>query len=173
MGEHDDKVFLKRFSGIIAGLVIVTILIIIISLGNDSEDPDANPSRAILAAERVAPIAGVRTEMPAPEAIVEAEAAPESTEADQAVAQETTEEPAGAIDAAGLYAAACSACHIAGVAGAPVPGTDLWNERAANGEDVLVTNAITGIPPMMMPKGGRADFSDEEIRAIVQYMMEL
>ena len=68
MGDHDDKVFLKRFSGIIAGLVIVTILIIIIATFRD-EGPgqENNPSRLAMAAERIAPVAGVRTELPAPE----------------------------------------------------------------------------------------------------------
>lgn len=173
MGDHDDKVFLKRFSGIIAGLVIVTILIIVISVGNDRLEPGENPSRALLAAERVAPVAGVRTELPS------ADTQPTEEDADTGstpgtAKNEVADQVAGAsssIDGGAIYVSACSACHVAGVAGAPVPGSDAWAERAANGVDTLVANAIAGVGPIMLPKGGRADLSDEEIRAAVEHMM--
>ncbi|MDX1460257.1 MAG: c-type cytochrome [Xanthomonadales bacterium] len=163
MGEHDDKVFLKRFSGIITGLVIVTILIIIIAIGYDSYDPDANPSRAAMAAERVQPVAGVRTELLAkaiPDQVAEAPE-PEA----QAPAAD------GDIDGAAVYVAVCQACHLSGAAGAPVPGTDAWAERAAKGLDQLTATAISGIG-IMPAKGGRMDLSDEEVRAAVQHMLD-
>lgn len=186
MGEQDDKVFLKRFSGIIAGLVIVTILIIIIAVGYEKDNSEDNPSKAILAEERVAPVAGVRTDAPktiagpvtvevadnvelqSPQDPVNEEIAEESTA--PAESQDTASE--AGIDGAALYASACSACHMAGVAGAPVPGTDGMAERAAKGLDAVVEAAIVGVGPIMQPKGGRTDLSDEEIRAIVEYMLE-
>jgi cytochrome c5 len=172
MGEQDDKVFMKRFSGILAGLVIVTILIIIISVGSDRLEPGENPSRAILAAERVAPVGAVRTELPAPEILVE-DAVAEESSPEPAEEPASPDDSAGSFDGAAVYASACSACHAAGVAGAPIPGSDTWAERAANGVDSLVANAIAGVGPIMQPKGGRADLSDEEIKAIVEHMMTL
>lgn len=166
MGEHDDKVFMKRFGGIIAGLVIVTILIIIIAVGNDKQSEEgANPSRETLAAERVAPVGDVRTELPA-------ESAVEETVADSA-AEVTDEAPAVAdsgIDGAAIYNSACMACHASGAAGAPIPGSDAWAERAAKGTDALVASAINGLG-IMPPKGGRTDFSDDDIKAAVDHML--
>ena len=64
--SSDDKAFMRTFSGIIVGLVIVTILIIVIALNSDSGPvEDNNPSRVAMADERTAPMGEVRTEMPA------------------------------------------------------------------------------------------------------------
>ena len=172
MGDQDDKVFLKRFGGILAGLVIVTILIIVISVGNDRLEPGSNPSRAALAVERVAPVGGVRTELPAEQA---AEPQPqtlaEQPATDESVLQEAPGQVADAgIDGAAIYAGACMACHAAGVAGAPIPGSDAWTERAAKGFDAMLASAISGIGPIMLPKGGRADLSDDEVKAAVDHM---
>ena len=180
MGENDDKVFLKRFSGIIAGLVIVTILIIIISVGNDRLEPGLNPSRAILAEERVAPVAAVRTELPSADVEQQDAGTTEMDSSETSTAAEPDEQLADApvestadIDGSAIYASTCIACHSTGVAEAPVPGSDSWNERAANGVDELVANAIAGIAPMMPPKGGNPNLSDVEIRAVVEHMMSL
>ena len=162
MREHDDSIFIKRFSGIIAGLVIVTILIIVISVATDSSEPGANPSREILAAERVAPVAGVRTQLP------ESEAAPVATI--QEGATQISALAAADIDGSAVFSSTCGVCHLSGVAEAPIPGSEAWAERAANGIDSLTANAIAGMG-LMLPKGGRPDLSDDEIRAAVEYMM--
>lgn len=168
MGEHDDKVFMRRFGGIIAGLVIVAILLIIIALGNQRTGEGLNPSREAFTEERVSPVGGVRTELPEAAAAqpVSEPAGEIVTEApDEAVATAET-----AIDGQAVYMGACAACHMSGAAGAPVPGSDAWAERAGKGLDGLVANAISGLGPIMQPKGGRADLSDEEVRAAVEYM---
>ncbi|NNE04201.1 MAG: cytochrome c5 family protein [Xanthomonadales bacterium] len=155
---------MKRFSGIIVGLVIVTILIIVIAVGYDNTDPLANPSRAAKAAERIQPVASVRTELPAPAAqdvVIEAPVAGDAV----AVA-------AAEIDGESVYAAVCLACHLSGAAGAPIPGSDAWAERAAKGLDELTYSAINGIG-IMPAKGGRMDLSDDEVRAAVQHMLDL
>lgn len=165
MGEHDDKRFLKTFSGIIAGLVIVTILIIIIAVGNDRTNSGSNPSRAVLAEERVAPVGSVRTELTV------AEPAPVEPAVESAHEPATEQAVAGAaIDGEAIYQSACMACHMSGAAGAPIPGSDTWAERAAKGADTLTASAVSGLG-MMPPKGGRLDFSDEEIRAAVDHML--
>lgn len=162
MGEHDDRIFMKRFSGVIVGLVIVTILIIIIAVGYDNADPDANPSRAELAAERVAPVGAVRTELPAEVSAPVTEVAEDLAEAGEELQE---------IDGSAIYATVCQACHMTGAAGAPIPGSEAWVERAAKGLDTLTGTAISGIGAMP-PKGGRLDLSDAEIRAAVEHMLE-
>jgi cytochrome c5 len=161
MGDHDDKVFLKRFSGIIAGLVIVTILIIIIAVGNDSQEEGNNPSREALAEQRIQPVGNVRTSLPA----AQPDPAPVVTEDPGTVAMVDT-----GIDGEAIYNSTCLACHLSGAAGAPIPGSDAWAERAAKGADALTATAISGIG-IMPPKGGRMDLSDEEIRAAVDHML--
>jgi cytochrome c5 len=163
MGDHDDKVFMKRFSGIIAGLVIVTILIIIIAAFNKSDpDPEDNPSRVAMAEQRVAPVGAVRTELPV---------AVETVEEVVEIAPAGADQPAtGGIDGAAIYAQVCQACHVSGAAGAPIPGSEAWADRAEKGLDILTASAINGIG-MMPPKGGRMDISDAEIRAAVENML--
>ena len=176
MGEHDDKTFMKRFSGVIVGLVIVTIVIIVIAVRQDGGDADGNPSKATLAAERVAPVGEARTE-PAGEDAAPVIAASEATaeeDADEAAEPEAAaedEEESGDIDGGAIYAQACQACHMSGAAGAPIPGSEAWAERAEKGLDALTASAISGIGAMP-PKGGRMDLSDAEIRAVVEYMLE-
>ena len=64
-----------------------------------------------------------------------------------------------------------SACHDAGVAGAPKIGVAAdWADRIAQGEDTLVEHAINGIRGMP-PKGTCMSCSDEEIRLAVEYMV--
>jgi len=75
-----------------------------------------------------------------------------------------------------VYNTACLACHGAGVAGAPKPGdTEAWNERIAQGMEVLVEHAINGFQGevgMMPPKGGNAALSDAAVTAAVQFMVD-
>lgn len=75
-----------------------------------------------------------------------------------------------------VYNAACIACHGGGVAGAPKTGDKAaWAPRIAAGMDTLNSNAINGLQGAagyMPPKGGRADLSDEEIIAAVEYLVE-
>ena len=162
MHELDDRVFIKRFAGIVAGLVIVTVLIIVISVATDRSEPGANPSREILAAERVAPVGAVRTEL------VEPQATPVAT-----IQESTPQQPAKAdagIDGSVVFSNSCGACHLTGAADAPIPGSTPWAQRVVNGVESLTANAIAGIG-MMPPKGGRFDLSDDEIRAAVEYMI--
>lgn len=158
MGEHDDKVFFKRFGGVMLALLAITIIIIVVADQYQKDDPNANPSRQILAAKRVEPVAGVRTELPAEQAPAEATGAP--------VAAAAT----ATIDGSAVYGSVCLACHMTGAAGAPIPGSDAWAERAAKGLDALTASAINGIG-VMPAKGGRPDVGDDEIRAAVEHML--
>lgn len=86
-------------------------------------------------------------------------------------------EPAEAVDTGPktpeqVYNTSCSACHGAGVMGAPKMGDAAnWAPRIAQGMDVLVDHAIKGFNAMP-PKGGCMACSDDEIAATVEYMAE-
>ena len=70
-----------------------------------------------------------------------------------------------------LYEASCSACHAAGVAGAPKLGDKAaWAARASAGVDALTASVLKG-KGAMPPKGGAAAATDAEIGAAVQYML--
>ena len=66
-----------------------------------------------------------------------------------------------------VYQAQCSACHLAGVAGAPKTGDEAaWAPRVKTGYSALLTSALKG-KGAMAPQGG-GEFSEFEIgRAVV------
>ena len=71
-----------------------------------------------------------------------------------------------------VYNSSCSACHGAGVMGAPKMGdAAAWAPRLAQGLDALVDHAINGFNAMPA-KGGCMACSDDEIKAAIDYMLE-
>jgi len=72
-----------------------------------------------------------------------------------------------------VYKLSCSACHTAGVAGAPRTG-DLaaWRPRLAQGFDVLVRHSIDGFKAMP-PKGGNPNLDPIEVARAVAYIGNL
>lgn len=163
MNQADDKTFIRRFSGIIFGLVILTILIIVLAVNFQNEPtPEIdNPSQARLAEERIAPVATVRTGDDAAQPEVSAE--PETTVASSTAPFD------GSLDGKLIYDNVCSACHSTGVANAPIPGGTM-NERADKGLETLVSNAINGLN-VMPPRGGNSALTDEQVRAATEYML--
>lgn len=77
----------------------------------------------------------------------------------------------GSTDGKMIYDAVCMACHTSGLAGAPKLEAADWSERMAVGVDGLVTSAING-KGAMPPRGGRADLSDEQVKATVEFMLQ-
>jgi len=73
------------------------------------------------------------------------------------------------------YQQACFACHGTGAAGAPKLGDKAaWADRIAQGNDTLYKHAIEGFKGakgFMPAKGGRADLSDDAVKAAVDYMV--
>ena len=68
-----------------------------------------------------------------------------------------------------VYAAQCSACHAAGLAGAPKFGdAAAWAPRLKTGYDSMLTSALKGKGAMGAQGGG--DFSDFEIGRTVVYL---
>lgn len=68
-----------------------------------------------------------------------------------------------------VYKAVCSACHAAGVAGAPIHSDKAaWAPRIAAGLESLIHSALKG--KGAMPAQGGGDYSDLEISKAVVYM---
>jgi len=161
MNQSDDRKFLIKFSGIVVGFIILTVALIFLALSMKGEpDAGANPSQAKLLEKRIAPVAGVR---------VGDEGAAALAQAQEAAAPVVAE--AGEVDGAKVYGGLCMSCHDAGVAGAPIKGSEQMAQRLEEkGLDTLVSNAINGLN-VMPPRGGNPSLSDEEIRASVEFML--
>jgi cytochrome c5 len=68
-----------------------------------------------------------------------------------------------------VFQAQCTACHTAGVAGAPKFGDEAaWSPRIKTGYDALLTSALKGKGAMGAQGGG--DFNEIEIGRAVVYM---
>jgi len=77
----------------------------------------------------------------------------------------------GAADGKKTYDSVCTACHTAGVAGAPKLGDKAaWAPRIKQGMDALMQSVIKG-KGAMPPKAGNAALSDAEIHAAVEFMV--
>ncbi|MSR13980.1 MAG: cytochrome c5 family protein [Gammaproteobacteria bacterium] len=74
-----------------------------------------------------------------------------------------------------VFDAVCFACHTPGAAGAPKFGdAAAWAPRIAKGIEMLYDHSVNGFmgeAGLMPPKGGRPDFSDEDIKAAVDFMV--
>lgn len=69
-----------------------------------------------------------------------------------------------------VFTAVCTACHTAGVAGAPKVGDSAaWGSRIKEGFDTLLNAALHG-KGAMPPKGGNPALSDYEVARAVVYM---
>ncbi len=70
-----------------------------------------------------------------------------------------------------VYTQACSACHAAGIAGAPrMDDPAAWAPRLNTTMDALAAAAVNG-KGAMPPKGGRYDLSNEAVMSAVAYMV--
>jgi cytochrome c5 len=130
--------------------------------------------------EPEAPAAGVQ----APAQAAAAPAAPAASAPAQPAATPGTPPTAGAIatpavagnNEAGkaLFNTACTACHTAGIAGAPKFGDKAaWAPRIAQGTNTLYEHAIKGFQGkagVMPPKGG-STAPDADVKAAVDYMV--
>lgn len=71
------------------------------------------------------------------------------------------------------YKTACSTCHDAGVANAPKLGDKAaWAPHLKQGKEALYKSALQGKPgTAMVAKGGFANLSDADVKAVVDLMM--
>jgi cytochrome c5 len=101
--------------------------------------------------------------------------APKEATADAAApaaAAPATPPAAAGADGKTVYDQTCTACHAAGVAGAPKLGDKAaWAPRIATGMDTLVKSVIAG-KNAMPPKGGNAALTDAQVKSAVAYMVD-
>ncbi len=127
------------FFSFVAPIFIIIALVVYVTSGDKPATGTVNPERAV--AERIQKIGMV-----------------EIRDANRAL--KSGEE---------VYQAQCTACHAAGVAGAPKLGdTAAWGARIATGLEALVNSALKGKGAMGAQGGG--DFEDLEITRAVVHM---
>jgi cytochrome c5 len=149
--SDQDRAFMTTFIGVLAILVVFAFAFYFIARlatsGGEASGPDPRMEARIL--QNIAPVENVR---------LGAAAAPDAA-------------PRAARSGSDVYAAACTACHATGAAGAPVTGDKAaWAPRAAQGMDTLMSHTINGFNAMP-PKGTCADCTDEELRNAVLHML--
>jgi cytochrome c5 len=134
------------------------------------DDPAMSPAAV---SKRLAPVARLEIDPNAPAAPPAATA----TAAPAPIAAAAIPPPAAAAasPSAGsgkaTYDAICTACHAAGVAGAPKFGDKAaWGPRLQGGKDHLYTSALKG-KGAMPPKGGNPGLADADVKAAVDYIL--
>ncbi len=158
MSKADD-LFFKEFGAILIALTVFGFAMYFLAsfIGGNAFDEIQNSPSAVHA--RIVPVAQVRLDG---EVVPVAAAVPAPAAAPAAGAGKSGEE---------VYAAACAACHTAGVAGAPKTGdAAAWGTRFEQGLDALVASAVKG-KGAMPAKGGIASLSDDEVRRAVVYLL--
>ncbi len=155
--KDQDSIFFRNFSMLLGFLVLLTIVLAITGylMHNDIlGDKEMSQDRSAIA-KIIEPVSKVNTG----DVIVA------KVEKKQAM------EPAfgGTLDGKKIYDNVCTACHSSGAAGAPKLEAAAWNDRLSQGLDGLTASAIKG-KGAMPAKGGRADLSDEQIKASIIYM---
>jgi cytochrome c5 len=127
-------------------------------------DPSKGPVPSAGVSAATAPSAAKTPDAPIVAMAIPAAAAPGAA----------TAKPAGG---EGVYNTACTACHGAGIAGAPKSGDKAaWAPRIAQGKPVLYEHAIKGFQGkagVMPAKGGNTTLSDDDVKAAVDYMVAL
>ena len=181
MRQEEDASFGRTFVAVLGALVVASIVILVLARAIGEREASATEGTV---AERTAPVGKVKV-AGAAETIAPARAAnpgdlagtPQAgqdpaAQAPLRIAQ--AEEPAD--KGKTVYDTACVVCHQTGVGGAPkLADKAAWADRIAQGDATLADHAIKGFQGktgMMPPKGGRADLSDEDVKAAVSYMVE-
>ena len=156
-----DKAFLKNFGLIVVSLTVLTFVIVFVALSLGFKEDEDIPSRIAITAERIKPVAAVYVGDEGAAAIQQA--------AVEAAAPVIAFE--GSLDGEMIYNNVCSACHGTDDLGAPQPGSTELAVRAENGMDSLMQNALNGLN-LMPARGGRADLSDEQVKAVIEFMLK-
>ncbi len=157
----EDRQFTTMFMAVLVGLVGFTIAILVIAnllYKGDAMESDMRVQKAV--SERVKPVGEVYIgSVPAKAGVPAATAV-------------STQVATADLSGEQVYQQVCASCHAAGVLNAPKPGdAAAWAPRLAKGNDALYANAINGIGAMPA-KGGRADMSDDAIKAAVDYLLK-
>jgi cytochrome c5 len=155
-----------------AALIIGIILLAQLAIGAygsrpAKEDATMRPDRV---AERIAPDARLAVDPNAP--VAPPAAANVAAVTPVAIPPPAAAAAGGSADAGKkTFDAICTACHTAGVAGAPRFGDKAaWAPRIKTGKDALYNAALHGLNAMPA-KGGNPALSDADVKAAVDYMV--
>lgn len=177
--SHQDVVFFRNFAIVLAILLVAGVLFYLLaqlaSSPTEQQTLEARKRQEIAIEERIKPVGRVRVAGVDDIAEVErALAEPGAAAAAASTADLSTLEP-DLSRGQQVFDSACTACHGAGIAGAPKLGDAVaWEARLPKGLDQLVGNAINGYQGqsgMMPAKGGNAALSDADIKHAVAYMV--
>ena len=149
MSSQVDKSVVTTSVTLLSALVLLAAVLFLVAalIGVvNSVAPDDGSRKQTAVLDRIQPVARVSTALP---------------------------KPAGEVKMTGqeVYNKVCTACHAAGVLGAPKVGDKaLWQPRFAQGLDTLVTHAVTGIRAMPA-KGGDPSLTETHIKDSIIYML--
>jgi len=164
-----DVEFLKRFSIVIGGLVVVTVVLLVgAALLHATRPIEANPAAEARVNERLQPVGAVYAGETGAAAMAAAAAAAREAAAGQVAF-------GGSVDGKVIYDGLCSACHGTGAGNAPKLEAAAWGPRIAKGTDTLVKHAIegfTGEAGLMPARGGNPSLTDEQVKASVLWMLD-
>lgn len=155
MSANHDKVFVVTFTGVLAFLIGLAVVIYIVAgvIQDNTLGEGEDPLRVSRIDERTQPAGQVNTD---PNAAVA------QPPVDESAADKTPEE---------VVAEVCAGCHNTGVLNAPKVGDKAaWSKVMSAGMDTVVKNAING-KGAMPPRGGSPSLSDEQITAAVKWML--
>ena len=165
MSAAHDRKFFDTFMLVLGILAAVTIgLMILAGIVSDRTAKvfnEEDPLRQQETSERIHPVARVAV----------------AGQDNSALAPPAAAAATAATDMAGdqVYQQVCTACHGAGLAGAPKTGDQTaWGPRLAQGVETLNKHAIEGYQGkagFMPPKGGRTDLTDQSVINAVEYMV--
>jgi len=148
--SHSDNSFFKTLVIVLATLLAFMLVSIFIARTLTGKSPDAitnDPMYQAAVLERIKPVGQVSS----------------GASAGAATAVVSGDK---------VYKSACFACHGTGAAGAPKFGDKAaWKARIAQGMATLVTHALKGFKGMPA-KGGRADLSDDAVKAAIKHMVD-
>lgn len=180
MNHLNSKTQGSALFNLIGGIAILAaVLALLVKLAGSGYYSDAAEMTKAAVTTRIMPagqnVVGAPKDEPppAPAAATAASGAAASATAD---AGSTAAPAAGGADSAQAKAnfeKTCQACHGAN---SPIPGApkvthnDEWAPRIKQGKDTLHQHAINGFNAMP-PKGGNLSYSDDEVKAIVDYMV--
>jgi cytochrome c5 len=163
--ESSDTQFFNSFSMVLGVLVFFAIVLFGVArtVGKDTQSENVllDPLHVTAVAHNVEPFAH--------EAI-----AGQDNSALAALSAPKADATVAAVPTSGeqAYTTVCSACHAAGLNGAPKIGDHAaWGPRIAQGKDTLYTHAIAGI--RSMPPRGGTTWPDATVRMTVDYMVGL
>ena len=168
--ETTDKQFFLTFTGVTAILIILAIIVLLAAnlIGSRVANERKSQAQIKLSNDRIKPIGQVSLKSQ-PVKIVKKDpttivAVVETEQVDSLASADTGEKTYGGI---------CQSCHAAGIGGAPIVGDiSIWRKRLESGTDKLYQSVINGLG-IMPAKGGDPSLTDAEIRAAVDYMIDV